>query len=225
MSERIPAGYLEDSQGRLVPVEKIRPEVVQADGLVKDLVGRALVVSGEMREVKRSFLEDIAAHVALVAERYQATITGKDGNVCLVSYDGLCKVERVTADRISIGEGILAAEQLIREIIDEIEDETARVIVDRAFRRHRKTGQLSAARLVDLVAVEIPDPRWQQAVRAIREAMHTAGSVTYFRAYRRASADGPWEFIPMDFSTVAPAVRMDANWPDGIERGVGDGHE
>lgn len=231
MSERIPEGYLEDSEGRLVRMDRVRPEVVQADETVRDLVGRAIATSRQITEVKRAFLDDMAAHCALVAERYGAHITGKDGNVCLVSYDGKMKVERLTADRISIGEGILAAEKLIREIIDEIEDGVAKAIVDRAFRRHRKTGQLSAARLVDLVSVEIDDPRWRSAVQAIREAMRTEGNVTYFRAYQRAGASQPWQHIPLDFSqiVVTDATRpgqgpealpaMDMAWPEGIERG------
>ena len=232
MSERIPDGYLEDAEGRLVRMDRLRPEVVQADALVRDLVGRAQAIHQQVAEVKRAFLDDIAAHVALVAERYGAHITGKDGNVCLVSYDGLLKVERVTADRISIGEGILAAEKLIRELIDEIEDGVAKTIVDRAFRRNRKTGQLSAARLVDLVAVEIDDPRWRSAVLAIREAMRTAGNVTYFRAYRRAEVGQPWQYIPLDFTQIVVADRprpepepaalpaLDAAWPEALEGGA-----
>lgn len=205
-AQPLPDGYIEDAQGRLVPLANLRPELVQADETVRDLAGRALAIQAQIAEVKRAFLDDIAAHCALVAERYGVALSGKDGNVVLTSYDGRFRVERVTADRLFIGEEILAAEQLIREMVDEIEDPVARTIVNRAFRRHRKTGELSFSRLVDLVAVEIDDPRWQQAVKAIREAMRTAGSVTYFRAYHRADPSAPWQQIQLDFSAIQPAV-------------------
>jgi 8-oxo-dGTP pyrophosphatase MutT (NUDIX family) len=98
------------------------------------------------------------------------------------------------------------AEALIREILDEIADPAARAIADRAFRRHPKTGELSASRLVDLVTVEIADPRWQRATQAIRESLRVAGTATYFRAYRRERADKPWEQVVIDFSGIAPAA-------------------
>lgn len=199
----VPPGYLEDSDGRLVRLDRVPPERVQADEVVRDLIGRVLIVQAYLADAKRAIRDDLAAHVALVAEKYGVRLDGRDGNVVLVSYDGRLKVERVTAERLIIGENILAAEQLIRAILDEIQDDVARAIVDRAFRRHRRTGQLSAARLVDLSAVELDDPRWQTAVTAIRDALRTAGSVTYYRCYRRDRADQPWQYLSMDFSQIA----------------------
>jgi hypothetical protein len=200
----IPAGYLEDAKGRLVAVDKVLPHDLQRDELVRDLVARCQAHSAEAADLKARLLDDVAAHIALVAEKYDVQITGARGNVALTSYDGRLKVERVTAERISVGEQIQAAEHLVREILDEIEEPTARAIVDRAFRRDRKTGELSASRLIDLIAVDIDDERWRRAVQAIRDALQATGTATYFRAYTRADSNDPWRQVQIDFSAVAP---------------------
>ncbi len=201
----IPPGYLEDAQGRLVPEKMVRPHELQRDALVRDLVGRIEQARAQMSVLKRDLLADVAAHIQLVAEAYDVRISGTNGNVSLTSYDGRLKIDRDIADRIQIGEQIQAAEELIREILDEIQDPIARAIVDRAFRRNRKTGELSAARLVDLISVKLDDERWERAVAAIRDAIQTVGTVTYFRAYRRDEPNEPWQMIPLDFSAIAPA--------------------
>lgn len=201
----IPDGYLQDAQGRLVPLANIRPHELQRDQLVRDLVGRVLATQAQLAILKRDLLADVAAHIQLVAEGYGVQVSGTTGSLSLTSFDGRLKIERDQADRVQVGEQIQAAEALIREILDEILEPTARAIVDRAFRRNRKTGELSVARLVDLVSVEIDDDRWRRAVQAIRDSLQAVGTVTYFRAYQRQSADEAWEQIPLDFSAIRPA--------------------
>jgi hypothetical protein len=200
-----PAGYREDPRGNLVPERNIHPRDLLADQLVRDLVGRVQGAGAFMADLKRDLLGDVAAYVQLVAADYGAVVTGADGGVSLTSFDGRLKVERVRADRIEVGPEILAAEQLVREILSEITDPIAKPIAERAFSRHRKTGELSAAKLIALAGVEIDDPRWREAQRAIKDSLTATGSVTYFRAYRRADADKPWEQIPLDFSAIVPS--------------------
>jgi hypothetical protein len=199
-----PDGMLEDAKGRFVPVDKVRPHDLQRDQLVRDLVARCLAHGRDAADLKARLLDDIAAHVALVAEEYGVQFGGERGNVQLTSYDGRLKVERAIAERITVGEQIQAAEHLVRQILDEIQEPTARAIVDRAFRRDRKTGELSAARLIDLIAVDIDDDRWRRAVQAIRDALQATGTATYFRAYWRPESTDTWRQIPIDFSAVTP---------------------
>lgn len=201
----LPGTYFEDAQGRFVPEHMIRPHERQRDALVRELIGRCEATAASLAETKAALLADVAAHCSLVAEQYGVAMTGDTGNVSLVSYDGRLKVERATADRITIGEEIQPAQALIGQILDEIDHPIARQIAERAFRRDRKTGELSAARLVDLVSLDIDDDRWRRAVLAIREAMRSSGTTVYFRAYRRPRADAQWEQIPLDFSAIVPS--------------------
>lgn len=201
--------YRIDAQGRLVPIPNI-PEVERLrDELVHDLVEDMRLLSGELAILKAELLDRLAEHIALVASEYDIAITGKHGNVVLVSYDGRRKIERVSADRVVVGEQIHAAEGLVRAYLAEAtRDATPALvaIVDRAFRRHPKTGQLNVARLLDFIAVRIDDPRWRSAQSAIRDSLQAQGSVTYFRAYERDDASQPWRQVVMDFSAIAPAA-------------------
>jgi len=221
MTEHAIPGYREDAQGRLVPEHMIRPHELQRDALVQELIARVEATAASLAATKAALLGDIAAHCALVAEQYGVAMAGDTGNVSLVSYDGRLKVERATADRITIGEEIQSAQALIGQILDEIDHPIARQIADRAFRRDRKTGELSAARLVDLVSLDIDDDRWRRAVLAIRDAMRATGTAVYFRAYRRPRADAQWEQIPLDFSAIRPAAgRAEAALPQTQSREV-----
>lgn len=209
----IPAGYREDPKGNLVAERNIHPRDLLADQLVRDLVGRVESAAAFAADLKRDLLGDIASYVQLVAADFGAVVTGADGSLSLTTYDGRLKIERARADRIQVGPEIIAAEALVREILDEITDPIAKPIATRAFSRHRKTGELSAAKLIQLAGIEIDDPRWRQAQQAIREALQVTGSITYFRAYRRAEPDQPWQQIALDFSAVEPSPPRPAPAP------------
>lgn len=201
----IPPGYRGDPRGNLVPERNIHPRDLLADQLVRDLVGRVQGAGSFLADLKRDLLGDVAAFVQLVAADYGAIVTGADGGVSLTTFDGRLRIERVRADRIQVGPEILAAEELVRQILNEITDPIAKPIAERAFSRHKKTGELSAAKLISLASIEIDDPRWREAQRAIKDSLTATGTVTYFRAYRRADADKPWEQIPIDFSAIVPS--------------------
>jgi len=203
---QIPEGYLEDNERRLVPVDTIRAERLLEHEVVTDLCDQFEALARQVAEVKGAVAGQIAGYLALLAGTYGVETDGGAGGVTLVSFDGRKKVERVSADSVSIGPEIVAAEALVREIVDEIQEPTARAIANRAFRRHRTTGELSVSRLVDLANAPVEDPRWERAAQAIKDALRTVGKTTYFRAYRRAQADQPWEQIVPDFSRVAPAL-------------------
>lgn len=206
----VPEGYVEDSFGRLVPLGLVRPQERARDRLVRELVAECRAVQAQLAHLKGELLARVAGHLHTVAQDYGVELTGARGDVALVSYDGRLKVERVMGERIQVTEAVRAAEALVREILDEIQDPTARALTDRAFRRHRKTGELSASRLIDLLGVEIDDPRWRQAQRAVKDALSVAGTTTYFRAYERAESDQPWRQIVLNFSALAPVMPADA---------------
>ncbi|WP_295582231.1 DUF3164 family protein [uncultured Lamprocystis sp.] len=205
----IPAGYLADAHDRLVPLANIPDAELLRNELVHGLLGMVRTTHADLAALKAQLLTRVAEHVALVASDYDVDITGSNGNCALVSYNGRAKIERVSADRVVVGEQIHAAEALVRDYLADATREAGPAliaIVDRAFRRNTKTGQLNVARLLDFVAVKIDDPRWRNAQQAIRDSLQAQGSVTYFRAYERDDITQPWRQLPLDFSAIAPAV-------------------
>lgn len=204
----IPPGYRVDAHGRLVPESIIPPAALLADDLVRGIVGDVHDAARRLAILKRDLLTLVAEHVALVASQYGADISGRTGDVRLDSYDGTLRIERTSGRRVKVGAAIHAAEALVREYLDAHAAGVPagiRAIVDRTFRRNEKTGELNVSRLLDFVAVEIDDPKWQEAQRAIRESLEADETVTYFRAYERSDASQPWRQIGLDFSAMAPA--------------------
>ena len=204
----IPAGWREDSQGRLVREEAIPAVQRLRDDLVRRLAGRCETLAADMASVKAALLGEVAEHVALVASEHGVDITGRTGDVALESFDGRLRIERSSARRVRVTESIHAAEALVRRYIDrQAADIPAgpRTMIDRTFRRSPKTGELNVSRLLDFVACEIDDDDWRAAQAAIRASLEAGESVTYFRAYRRPNATQPWQQIPLDFSRLDPA--------------------
>lgn len=198
-------GYIEDSEGRLVPVDRANPARVLEDSVVRELCGMMVQLQTMAEVTKRTVAEQVAGLVGLLAEQYKERSEGRAGGVTLYSYDGRLKIERIFDDRFAVGPTMNAAEEIAREVIDEITDPTAKALAARAFRRNRRTGELSYSRLADLVEAEIDDPRWEQARQAIREAMRSVGKATYYRAYWREQSDQPWMQISADFSRAQEA--------------------
>ena len=76
-----------------------------------------------------------------------------------------------------------------------------RAIVTRAFNTD-KEGQINRSEIFMLLRLEIEDPRWLRAMKAIRDAMRVVGSKTYVRCYRRDAFDAPWAAVSIDLAKV-----------------------
>ena len=50
--------------------------------------------------------------------------------------------------------------------------------------------------------VAIAAPKWQEAMRAISDAMRTTGSKSYMRFYQRADLAGDWQAVRLDFAAA-----------------------
>jgi hypothetical protein len=146
--------------------------------------------------------DDLSAFEALLAQEYSSTLGGAKGNKTLTSFDGLFKVAVQVADNIVFGPELQIAKTLVDECLNEwaagARDEI-RAIVTRAFNTD-KAGQINRSEIFMLLRLEITDPRWIQAMRAIRDAMRVEGSKTYVRCYRRESADHGWQAVTIDLA-------------------------
>lgn len=103
--------YMQDAEGRLIPVKLIRDIDRQRDNLVKELFNQAATLSTQIKEFKKRSFNDIAAHVSLAAEKYNLKIGGEKGNVTLTSYDGQYKIIRSYADKLDFNEGFNIARE------------------------------------------------------------------------------------------------------------------
>jgi hypothetical protein len=199
----IPQGYMEDAQGRLIPIEKIKPIDLERDALVREIVEAALKLRQHLAEFKLQRLGDIDAFIELSMERYGVKFGGVKGNVQLSTFDGKYKVRRDQAEHLTFDEGVQAAKALIDECINEwAEGSNAnlKVIVNDAFKVNQE-GKLDIRRILELRRYDIDDPRWNRAMDAIGESLQVVGSSTYLRIYERTDT-GRYEQIPLDLANA-----------------------
>ena len=196
--------YMEDSKGRLVPINIVSEIDQLRDSLVKDLVDAGKKLQWRMQQFKDKALGDVGAFVALSAEKYDVKMGGRKGNISLVSFDGRLKVQVAIQEHLTFDERLQAAKVLIDECLktwtrgsrDEL-----KTLVDNVFQVD-KEGRINTARVLSLRRYEISDERWLKAMQAISDSLQIVGSKTYLRVYERTDQDGPWKAIALDLAAI-----------------------
>lgn len=200
----VPVGFWQDAQGRMVPESLIKPIDIERDRLVRQLVGSANKLSGELANLKAAAFGDIEAFIELSAEQYGIALGGKKGNVTLYSFDGRFKIQRSVQESIAFDERLQAARALIDECLRDwtqgARPEVATLAND-AFRTDSQ-GEIRTARVLALRRLDIKDERWQRAMQAIGEACQVVGSKSYIRVYERIGDSDQYRAISLDIAGV-----------------------
>lgn len=195
--------YWEDAKGSLIAEELIKDIDKERDELVEGFAAQALTLQGEMRAFKNRVFDDVAAFVALSAEKYEVHIGGRKGNITLHTFDGQYKLQVAVSDHIRFDERIHAAKAQIDECLHEWSSDARpelRSLIDNAFQVD-KEGNLSTARILSLRRVDIQDDRWTQAMQAIADSVQVVGSKDYIRFYER-DEKGKYQPISLDMAGV-----------------------
>lgn len=196
------AEYMADAKGGLVPVALIKSQHLLEDELVRAIMGHAIALSDQVTRFKEHTFDDLGAFEALLAQEYGSTVGGAKGNKTLTTHDGLFKVSVQVADNIVFGPELQIAKGLVDECLNEWAQgsrDEIRAIVTRAFNTD-KAGQINRSEIFMLLRLEITDPRWLMAMKAIRDAMRVEGSKTYVRCHRRATCDSAWQAVTIDLA-------------------------
>ena len=196
--------YMRDGKGGFQPIEIIKPQHILEDEVVRNILGHAVALSGQMSRFKEHTFNDIGQHEAILAQEYQAKIGGKKGNKTLQTVDGLYKVQVQVSDHIDFGPELQIAKALFDECLTEWSANARpelRALVEDAFQTDR-AGNINRSRIFILLRQESDDPRWQDGQRAIRDAIRVVGSKTYVRCYQRSSHDAAWEPVVLDMASA-----------------------
>lgn len=205
-SPEIQPGLWRDAQGRLVPIEMIKPIDQERDRLVRQLVGRAYELNQELAQFKAAAFGDVDAFVDLSAEQYDVHLGGKKGNVTLVTFDGRYKVIRARADSIVFDERLQAARALIDECLADWTvgaRSEVKLLINDAFRTDTK-GEIRTASVLALRRLAIEDERWKRAMTAIGEACQVASTTSYLRLYERVGDTDQYVPISLDIAKINP---------------------
>lgn len=194
--------YMMDGRGALVPVETIKPADKLEDELVRKIMGFADDLSGQIARFRGHTMTDLGEFDALLAQEYNLTKGGKKGNRTYQSFDGLLKVQVSVSDFVVFGAQLQIAKGILDELLNEWSAEARpeiRAIITRAFNTD-KEGQVSRSDIYSLLRMDVRDERWQEAMRAIRDAMRIVGSKEYVRFYKRASITDEWQAVTIDLA-------------------------
>lgn len=198
----IPEGFRENRNGHMVPEAQIKAIDLARDQLVQEKITQALLLRQQLRDFKRGLFDDIAAFVQLSAEQYNAKVGGDKGNVTLVTYDGKYKMVRAIQDAILFDERLQAAKALIDECLNDWTEGARgelRALINNAFRVDQD-GNIKTGEVLSLRRLKFDDPRWQQAMMAISDAVTVVSSKTYVRFYER---DERGQYLPISLDMAA----------------------
>lgn len=196
--------YLENAQGAMMPVDKIRPEDLKRHLLVGNLVSEAKAMQTLLKEHKEKGLEQVHLFIDDIAREYGTKIGGSKGNVVLSNYSQTQKVMICVNDVINFTEELMIAEQLVSECLEEWSDgANANLVafVKEAFHR-TKEGGVSVSKMLGLMRLEIKEEKWVRAMSALKNSMIAGGSKSYFRIYERKDQDHAWEQVALDIARV-----------------------
>ena len=195
-------GAWQRADGSFVPERIIKPIDRERDSFVREIVGRALPLSGLLEEFRRTALGDVAAFRQLSAEQYGVKLRGTEGNVELATFDGAYKIKIANNKTMMFDERLNTAKVVIDKCLhrfvagggDEI-----KAIINDAFRVDG-AGAVSYDRIAALTRLDISDEEWQTAMKLVRESMQVQSSKAYIRLYQRDELTGEYQQIPLDCS-------------------------
>lgn len=200
----VPEGYMEDAEGRLVPADKVKPQHVMEDQVVREIYALAEEESRRLAALKVNIKTSVDAFLELLAEQYDIARGGRKGNITLSSYDGRIRLQVAVADFVEFGPELQVAKSLIDECLTDWSaggSEELKLIVTDAFRVN-KSGQLDKDRILGLRRYDFPDERWKRAMVAINDAIRVQRSKEYFRLHRREAADQDYVQVALDIARV-----------------------
>lgn len=196
--------YMEDAQGRQVPVSMIKKFDLKRHDLVCSIMQRAFAERERLAEFKQQVWEEIQSFVDESAKDSGAKkLGGKKGNITLTSFDGRYKLIVAVNDGILFNEKLQIAKQLIDECISKWSKNARpelKVLVDDAF-NVGKNGLVSTGKVLGLRRLNITDATWRRAMDAITESIQVVSSKTYMRFYERQD-DESYKQIPLDVASL-----------------------
>ena len=195
--------YRQDARGNLVSVDNIKPIDLARDDFIREAFAKVLPLREQMKELKAQQMADANAFVDLSVEQYGAKRSVK-GNITLTSFDGKLRIAIAQADVLHFDERLQAAKALIDECLNEwTQDSRAelKTFVLQAFDVSQE-GKINVRKVLDLRMLDIADEKWQRAMKAIADSLHTQATREYIRYYQRNEETGEYEHLALDFARV-----------------------
>ena len=194
-----------DKRGQEIHRDLVPHEEKLKTELVYDITEQAMVGVKLMERFKERVTRSIQEYMEMMREKYGLDIArGTKGNLTLQSYDGLRKVQVAVQQHIDFDEKLSLAKEKIDEYLKEKTkdaDPEIKTLIMNAFEVDKK-GNVDAKKIFALKQYKITDPRWQEAMTLIDDAVEIVGSKSYIRFYMRDSVNEKWRNVSLDFSKI-----------------------
>ncbi|NPC89859.1 DUF3164 family protein [Gluconacetobacter entanii] len=198
----VPEGYMQDSAGRLVPRDKVKPQELMVNDLVEERFDKARTMRVGLKGFRDETFELIHTALALITEQYGTTYGGQKGNITLTSFDGRKRITIAMGDSISFGPELQAAKSLIDSCLErwsEGADANLKVIVTDAF-EVGKEGKIRTDKILGLRRLNIEDEEWQRAMQAISDSIRIDATKAYIRFHERDRPEDDFRQVPLDIA-------------------------
>lgn len=194
--------YMRDARGALMPLELVKAEDKLKDEVVRKVMSFAKPLSDQVRRFAGYTFRDVASVQSLLEQEYGVTVGGKKGNIQLMSYDALFKVEVRVRDRLEFGPEILVAKALFDECLLEWSAETRpelRSLIVNAFNAD-SDQRISRSDVFMLLRTESDDEKWIEAQRALGAALIVVGTKSAIYLWERESVQDGWTSITINMA-------------------------
>jgi hypothetical protein len=194
--------YMSNAKGALVPVEMIKAADKLRDETVRKVMAYAKDISAQIGRFRKHTMFDLDSLDEMLEQEYGAKPGGVKGNRTYQTIDGLMMVKVSINDFEIAGPQLQVAKTLIDECLNEWTDGARaeiRAIITRAFDTD-KEGKINLKEIKKLTKLDIADPRWLQAMRAIEDAIDVQYSKQYVRFYSRSSVEHDWTAVTVDLA-------------------------
>jgi hypothetical protein len=194
--------YKRNALGHFVPVEQIKEIDLIRDDLVNKIIKDARETQALLSAFKKRTLTEIDSFIDLSAAEYQTQFGGAKGNITLSSYDGKYKVKIKVQESQAFDERLQIAKTLIDELIHEWTKDSRgeiKALIEHAFQVD-KEGNINKGRVLGLFKLKIDDPKWKEAMDAIRDSMQVSHSKDYLMLYERVGQEDKYQMISLDMA-------------------------
>ena len=196
--------YMKDING-----DEVNVKYVNAYDKARDRVSRRILKRFvEERKRMEALLKDSLADLDSLMKLKDSL--GDRGNFQTQSFDGLIQVEVRQQYNVYLDERVIKARELMIDYVNHVLEKVngvdvtvLRRLVDSAFRAN-SLGFLPVSKIHELKRMVVNDPRWQEAIKILEEAMKPVKGKRYLNCATRRSTQGDFQTIRLDLATCWP---------------------
>ena len=205
MAKLYEKGFWQNKEGNFIHKDMIAIDKQLEDEVVEKLIVKAKEVQSALKEFIEFAYKECYDFIDLLRQNYNMDKleNSKTGSVTLKSFNGAKEVQIQIAKQISFDQKLALAKEKIDDYLaqkTENADAEIRTLITRAF--DVKNGKVDAKMVLSLKQYPITNPKWQEAMKMIDEAVEIVGTKSYIRFKERenGATDGVLKMVVLDIA-------------------------